>query len=218
MASGSAQLYKLFASQFAERDGLIIYEWISFRTVRIKRDRAYIVKGAERDRFIADFNAAAPLVEKKMMRDFVLAIISLVTSGTILGPLFGGYLEFLELGLFFAHLITVFVIENRRLEELWNAPLQALALRVPAPDHFLRPRPWIKPLSDYDWKELGMGLVLGGIGVVNLFALISQPKKPEVASSTYAIALGVFALFVLIGIATVMAIAARILKPEGDRH
>ncbi|MFM5950029.1 MAG: hypothetical protein ACKOPM_12530 [Novosphingobium sp.] len=210
MSLGNSQLYKLFAAQFAERQGLLIYQATSFKTGRTTAD-AYIVSPAERDRFIADFNTQAPLVQKKMARDFILAVLSLIASSLILGPIFPDFLHQAEMILFFVHLVAVFIIENRRLEELWNVPMRAMIGRVPAPTELIGKKPWLKPFSELDGKELGLGLIFGAFGFVSLIGITARPRAATVSDMTYYFALAPLALFALIGVFSLVEVIWRML-------
>jgi hypothetical protein len=215
MLADSASLIRLFKSQFAINEGYIVYEWISFKTGRPKPDRAFIVNAAERDSFEAEFQLKAPVFQRKMARDAVLALVSLIASNLILGDFLHEYWQILDVFLFIAHLLTISIIESRRLEAMWDAPLEALARRAPVPPFLLRPKPRIKPLSQADWKELSLGIGLGVIAAFSGKPLIFQPRNRAVSEEVYHIAASALLLLVVIGIVCLLIVARNIVNRIG---
>lgn len=201
----------LFVAQFEEQQGFLVYQWISFVLPWRTKSPGYIVSAAERDRFIADFQRDSPVIMRRMVRDIFIAFFSFVASSQFLHALFGDYATDLELALLLAHLGTIFVVENRRLKEIWDAPLRAMAGRAPAPFATKRKYGLIKPVARMDGGELALGGFMGLICAGCIGLVLTAERTPNFSAFNYYAVLALFGLIVLLGIRCAVEAAERLL-------
>lgn len=201
----------LFVSQFEERQGLLVYQPISFVLPWMGGNQTYIVSAAERDRFIADFQRECPVIMRRMVIDIFIAFFSFAASSQILHGIFGDYATTLELALLLAHLGTIIVVENRRLKEIWDAPLRAIGNRAPAPFAPKRKYGLIKPVARMDGGELALGGAMGLIGAGCLGLLLTAEPTSAFSPVKYYAGLVLFGLIVALGIRCAIEGAERLL-------
>jgi hypothetical protein len=209
-ARNSATLEATFARQFEERSGYIFYRRTPFTHPPFQSPRAFTVSREERDRFIADFNRDAPLIQKKIARDFFIAIVSFMVSAAFV-RIIASHWDVLILTV---HLITIFVIENRRLKFIWDAPVRALIGR-PSSDWAPEPtKRFYKPIKNYTMGELVLGILFGIIGAGSLTGLVRTGRGPNIGLEFYAFVAALMSYFVIVGVRCFMTIYNRAMKSQ----
>jgi hypothetical protein len=219
-ARNSSTLEATFARQFEDHSGFIFYRRTPFTHPPFQSPKAFTVSREERDRFIADFNRDAPIIQKKMTRDFFIAMVSFFVS-TAFVRIIASHWEVLILTV---HLVAIFVIENRRLKSVWDAPVRALLGRPSsdwAPEQTKR---FYKPIKDYNTGELVLGILFGIIGAGSLSGLVRTGRSPNVSLEFYAFVVALMSYFLFVGLRCLMVAIRRLFSRDskattrGNRH
>lgn len=201
----------LFASQFEDQHGYIVYQRISFVLPWLGRGPAVIVTATEHDRFIADFARESPAIMRRMIIDIFIAFGSFVVTSAFFQAVFGEFATTVELTLLLVHLIGITVAVNRRLGVLWDAPLRATVGRAPAP--FAKPRKpgVIKPVARMRGGELATGIVMGLICAGCAGVVLGSPRAASVPALSYYSILALYAVMILLGVRCGVEAALRLL-------
>ncbi len=116
-----------FIDQFAQRGPFTFYRHTSPWINSIKSRKAYAVSEQERAAFILAYQRDTMEVFNKLRRDIVIAVFSFSLSSA--------YLRFFdhhfELAIFVLHVAVVMGLQFHKAVNIWNAPLRAMAGRVP---------------------------------------------------------------------------------------
>jgi hypothetical protein len=211
-ARNISTLEATFARQFEEYSGYIFYRRTPFTHPPFRSPKAFTVSREERDRFIADFNRDAPIIQKKMTRDFFIAMVSFFVS-TAFVRIIASHWEVLILTV---HLVAIFVIENRRLKSVWDAPVRALLGRPSsdwAPEQTKR---FYKPIKDYNTGELVLGILFGIIGAVSLSGLARTGRGPNVSLEFYAFVVALMSYFLIVGVRCLITATRRLISQDDN--
>lgn len=209
MRNQSEKLIDLFISQFGEKHGYIIYQRIPFTNPWASKEPSYVVSAAERAQFISEFQGKAPLILQRMVRDISIAMISFVASSQVLQIVLGDYATGAELTLLALHLGTIAVVENRRLNTIWDAPLGVMGTRAPAPFAADENRGWTTLLTRLDKRELG--LVAAG-GLIAAFSVGRAMTEPGAADVSQLVHYAGIALFLALAIAGALCAAEGVVR------
>jgi hypothetical protein len=199
----------LFVSQFSQRDGFIVYQRSSFLLPVGQKGNGYIVSAAERDRFIADFTARSPAIMGRMIRDIFIAFFSFAGTSQVFHALLGEYASNVELALLLAHLVTIVMVENRRMKEIWDAPMAVLATRAPAPEFMQKGTRWLKPMSAVRERDLFVGASIGVFCAATWILKYGEPRAADVSAFDFYAAQAMFALMSAVGVMCVVELVRR---------
>jgi hypothetical protein len=209
----STMMEQTFSRQFEERSSFILYRRTPFAHLPLRSAKAFCVTREEKDRFIADFSRDAPIIQRKMTRDFSFAIVSYVATAACV-RMFANHWEVILLVL---HLVAIFVIENRRLKWVWDAPIRALKGRPStdlAPEQAHR---FYKQIVDYSASELALGIMFGVIGAASLFGLAQTFDAPHIDIGTYVFVVVLMSYFLIVGLRCLIAAIGRIAHPKSKQ-
>jgi hypothetical protein len=199
----------LFASQFSQQESYIVYQRRSFALPLGGRGEAFIVTAAERDRFNADFTARSSEIMARMIRDIFIAFFSFVATSQVFHAVLGSYASNVELTLLLAHLVTITIVENQRMKEIWDAPMAVLAGRAPAPPFMQKGTQRFRPLSLARERDLFVGVIFGVFCAVTWGMTIVEPRANDTSSAMSYAAQAMFALISGLGILCIVELVKR---------